>query len=70
MYFQPIRFVRFDNKLVNRGFPVLGGARGLDFLAQSKWIAGSGDENDIWQENCSSFANCVNQLKQGSATLS
>ena len=30
LYFQPIKFVRFDNVSVNHGLPVLETARGLN----------------------------------------
>ena len=30
VFFQPIRFVRFDNESVSHGLPVLNAARGLD----------------------------------------
>ena len=41
-YSQPIRFVRFDGKSVNRGLPVLDKARALDLCRRSEgsWLWG------------------------------
>ena len=55
LYFQPIRFARFDNESGNRGLPVLEAARGS--LAQTRRIVDSGDENgpDHYTDICSLF---------------
>ena len=59
--FQPIRFVRFDNESVNRGLPVLGAARGLDFWC---WPKGS------WPLGTRIFSlKCVKKISKVSTAL-
>jgi len=44
-YSQPIRFVRFDGKSVNRGLPVLDQPRALDPCRRPEGSWALGDEN-------------------------
>ena len=47
LYFQPIRFVKFDSESVNRGLPGLEAARGLD-----PWRSPNGSQALIWGREC------------------